>query len=77
MSTYRITILALFTVALQISNSSSLEFSYTNCGPNDDPVKIKRLSLMPNPLQIPGNVTASADVSVDENITGPLTVILL
>ncbi|CAM4892621.1 unnamed protein product [Rotaria socialis] len=42
----------------------NLGFSWANCGPNTDPIQLKSLSVAPDPIVIPGNVTFSIGVGV-------------
>lgn len=58
----------------QLSYANCEGFSFTNCGPTDDPIQIKSLSLLPDPLIFPGTITSDGEISMGKNITGPLTV---
>lgn len=51
-----------------------LKFSYQNCGPDNDPFIINSLDIKPDPIQLPGNLTISGDISFKANITAPLQV---
>jgi hypothetical protein len=51
-------------------------FKYQNCGPASDPVKINTLSASPLPIALPNVFTISTTVSLNTNITAPLTVCL-
>lgn len=55
-------------------NHKSLRYSFTNCGPNSDPMKINSLVLEPDPLVIPGNISLSLDGFLEKDINSPLTV---
>ena len=57
------------------TKSDNFKFSFQNCEPSSDPFQVKKLSLSPDPIKLPGNVTASGKVSVTKEITGPLTVL--
>ncbi|CAF1191959.1 unnamed protein product [Adineta ricciae] len=44
-------------------------FSWQNCGPSSDPIQIKSLSVSPDPILVPGNLTLSLTVNVASTIT--------
>ncbi len=54
----------------------NVKFSYQNCGPPSDPVKINALSVSPDPLHVPGVITISAAATLEKDLTAPLTVCL-
>lgn len=53
----------------------NLRFSFSNCGPSSDPMKINSLIFEPDPLPIPGNLTLSVDGFLEKDLNSPLTVI--
>ncbi|XP_066129133.1 ganglioside GM2 activator [Saccopteryx bilineata] len=48
------------------------KFSWENCDEGKDPVLIKTLSVEPNPIAFPGNVTVSAETHTSVNLDSPL-----
>ncbi|XP_048816056.1 ganglioside GM2 activator [Lagopus muta] len=52
-------------------------FSWEDCGNGQDPVVIQSLSVSPDPVSIPGNLSISAAVSSSVAITSPLKVVLV
>jgi hypothetical protein len=58
----------------KIQHRSNYTFSYQNCGPASDPVKIDALSVLPQPIHFPGVLTINAAGTLMTNITAPLTV---
>ena len=50
------------------------KFSFQNCGPASDPMKVKDLSVTPDPMSLPGNITFSGEATFGVNVTDPLTV---
>ena len=50
------------------------KFSFQNCGPASDPMKVKDLSVTPDPMVLPGNITFSGEAAFGINVTEPLTV---
>ncbi|XP_017293538.1 ganglioside GM2 activator [Kryptolebias marmoratus] len=48
-------------------------FSWKNCGQPDDPAVLKSLSLSPDPIHIPGTLTAIASGSTSVQFTSPLS----
>ena len=48
------------------------KFSFSSCGPSSDPVVLNSLTIQPDPVKVPGQITFSGDVSLKQNITGPL-----
>ncbi|CAF1483526.1 unnamed protein product [Adineta steineri] len=51
----------------QFSQLQNLKFSWDNCGPATDPIKIVSLSIGPDRIRLPGNVAISTSI----NITKP------
>ncbi|KAL6480410.1 hypothetical protein MHYP_G00114430 [Metynnis hypsauchen] len=51
-----------------------LGFSWENCGKPDDPAVLKVLKLSPDPITIPGDLTASASGSTSVALVSPLSV---
>ncbi|XP_019726985.1 ganglioside GM2 activator [Hippocampus comes] len=49
-------------------------FAWKNCGKPDAPAVLKTLSVSPDPISIPGDLTASASGSTSVEIRAPLTV---
>ncbi|XP_037531101.1 ganglioside GM2 activator [Nematolebias whitei] len=47
----------------RVSNAKVSGFSWKNCGQSDDPAVMMSLSLSPDPISIPGTLTASASGS--------------
>uniref|UniRef100_A0A3Q0S704 Ganglioside GM2 activator n=1 Tax=Amphilophus citrinellus TaxID=61819 RepID=A0A3Q0S704_AMPCI len=47
-------------------------FSWKNCGQLDDPAVLKTLSVSPDPISIPGDLTASASGSTSVELSAPL-----
>ncbi|CAF0900342.1 unnamed protein product [Brachionus calyciflorus] len=58
------------------SQLTNLQFSFSNCGPSNDPFRVKSLSLLPDPLKIPGNVTFSGDATFDTMVSSPIIMTL-
>ncbi|XP_057586670.1 ganglioside GM2 activator [Hippopotamus amphibius kiboko] len=56
-----------------LSNRVS-SFSWENCDQGKDPVVIKSLTLEPDPIVVPGNVTVSAEVKTIVDLESPLKV---
>ncbi|XP_054423888.1 ganglioside GM2 activator isoform X1 [Pteronotus mesoamericanus] len=52
-------------------------FSWENCDEGKDPVLIKSLSVEPNPVVDPGNVTVSAETQTSVTLRSPLKVELI
>ena len=50
------------------------KFSFQNCGPATDPMKVKDLTVTPDPMSLPGNITFSGEATFGVNVTEPLTV---
>ncbi|KAJ8282137.1 hypothetical protein COCON_G00046560 [Conger conger] len=53
-------------------NFKVLGFSWENCGKQDDPAVLKSLDLSPDPISIPGDVTASASGTTTVELAAPL-----
>lgn len=51
-----------------------LGFAWENCGKPDDPAVLKALSVSPDPIGIPGDLTASASGSTSVALVSPLSV---
>lgn len=51
-----------------------LGFDWKNCGKDEDPAVLKSLSVSPDPITIPGDVTASASGSTAVELSAPLSV---
>ena len=51
-------------------------FSWKMCGSKTDAIQLKTLSIAPDPIRVPGNVTVafSGSVNYPEPITGPIEV---
>lgn len=55
-------------------NHKSLKFSFSNCGPSSDPMKVNSLAFEPDPLVLPGNISLSLDGFLEKDLNSPLTV---
>ncbi|XP_029296748.1 ganglioside GM2 activator [Cottoperca gobio] len=76
--------LSLFVVITQVKCSSSrlkrvtkaqvLGFDWKNCGQPDAPAVLKTLTVSPDPISIPGDLTASAAGSTSVELAAPLAV---
>ncbi|XP_051514282.1 ganglioside GM2 activator-like [Myxocyprinus asiaticus] len=51
-----------------------LGFSWANCGKSGDPAYMKTLNLTPDPIPIPGQITADASGTTSVELTSPLSV---
>uniref|UniRef100_A0A3Q4MRZ6 Ganglioside GM2 activator n=1 Tax=Neolamprologus brichardi TaxID=32507 RepID=A0A3Q4MRZ6_NEOBR len=51
-----------------------LGFDWKNCGPPDAPAVLKTLTMSPDPISIPGDLTASASGSTVVELGAPLSV---
>uniref|UniRef100_UPI00398F3211 ganglioside GM2 activator-like n=1 Tax=Pristiophorus japonicus TaxID=55135 RepID=UPI00398F3211 len=49
-------------------------FSWSNCGSEKEPAVLKALSIQPDPINIPGDLQASAAASTTVTLAAPLTV---
>ncbi|XP_070818813.1 ganglioside GM2 activator [Chaetodon trifascialis] len=75
--------LSLVAVITQVNCSSSawkrvtttqiLGFDWKNCGQPDDPAVLKTLTVSPDPISIPGDLTASASGSTSVELSAPLS----
>eukprot|EP00111_Clytia_hemisphaerica_P004853 TCONS_00013955-protein len=54
--------------ASKIQRNNNLGFSYSNCAEGSD-LNIKSLSISPDPITIPGNVTIGLDAAISTEIT--------
>ncbi|KAJ8777148.1 hypothetical protein J1605_014531 [Eschrichtius robustus] len=66
--TYRKSSLLMMTYELSQLGS----FSWDNCDKGKDPVVINSLTVEPDPVVIPGNMTISAEVRTTANLKDPL-----
>ena len=55
-------------------DETNIKFSFQNCGPATDPFIVQALSVAPDPIHFPGNVTVTAAVSLAKDITSPVQV---
>jgi len=51
-----------------------LQFSWKDCGDISYPTNITKISLTPDPLQLPGNVTLAFSSTLDMDLQAPLKV---
>nr|XP_005173176.1 ganglioside GM2 activator isoform X1 [Danio rerio] len=51
-----------------------LGFSWQNCGKPDDPANLKSLDISPDPIPIPGRLTADAKGTTSVELASPLSV---
>ncbi|KAE8286351.1 Ganglioside GM2 activator Cerebroside sulfate activator protein GM2-AP [Larimichthys crocea] len=58
----------------RVTSAQILGFDWKNCGKPDDPAAMKSLSLSPDPISIPGDLTASASGSTSVELSAPLSV---
>eukprot|EP00064_Thunnus_orientalis_P022059 superscaffoldBa00007123_g22241 len=58
----------------RVTNVKILGFDWKNCGKPDDPAVLKSLKVSPDPIAIPGDLTASASGSTSVELTAPLSV---
>ena len=49
-------------------------FSWGNCGSASDPIVISSLSLQPDPLHIPGDITLSFNATLRTAVQAPIKV---
>lgn len=49
-------------------------FAWANCGKVDDPAVMKSLDFSPDPINIPGDLTASASGTTSVALVSPLSV---
>ena len=57
------------------AKQGNIGFSFQNCGPSSDSFLVKKLSVLPDPLQLSGSINASGMVSIAKTINGPLSVL--
>ena len=60
--------------SLILGNDANIKFSYSNCGPKTDPLQVQALSVSPDPIHFPGNLTITAAAALSSNISSPITV---
>jgi len=53
-------------------SASLLGFSWSSCGSSSDIATLNHLSVVPDPLALPGNVTGFADGSLSKDLVAPL-----
>lgn len=58
----------------RVNKAQILGFDWKNCGQPDDPAVLKSLKLSPDPIAIPGDLTASASGSTSVELAAPLAV---
>eukprot|EP00794_Sanderia_malayensis_P012659 gene12659-13959_t len=56
--------------------SGDLGFSWSNCGSGSDPIVVHSLAVSPDPIEIPGSLNFSADVTLMQDIVAPSSVAL-
>ncbi|XP_075993584.1 ganglioside GM2 activator [Genypterus blacodes] len=56
----------------RLKNAKILDFVWKNCGGPDDPAVMKTLDLSPDPISIPGDLSASASASTSVELVAPL-----
>ena len=49
-------------------------FKFQNCGKSSDPIQVESLTLGPDPLKIPGNITLAVKSSTSQDLTAPIKV---
>ncbi len=59
---------------LKEAQNKSLKFSWQNCGPPNDILKLSSLNVSPDPVPLPGVLTIDIDANLQNNIKGPLAV---
>ncbi|XP_006797724.1 ganglioside GM2 activator [Neolamprologus brichardi] len=57
----------------KVRNVQVLGFDWKNCGPPDAPAVLKTLTMSPDPISIPGDLTASASGSTVVELGAPLS----
>ncbi|KAK2848748.1 hypothetical protein Q5P01_008582 [Channa striata] len=57
----------------RVTHTKVLGFDWKNCGQPDDPAVLKTLALSPDPISIPGDLTASASGSTSVVLSSPLS----
>ncbi|XP_035017951.2 ganglioside GM2 activator [Hippoglossus stenolepis] len=58
----------------RVTKAQILGFEWKNCGKPDDPAVLKALALSPDPITIPGELTASASGATSVELATPLSV---
>ncbi|VCW98891.1 unnamed protein product [Gulo gulo] len=58
-------------VPIRVPPSQIGSFSWENCNGRKDPVLLKSLTLEPDPINFPGNVTISAEVGIGVPLSSP------
>ncbi|XP_019960579.1 ganglioside GM2 activator [Paralichthys olivaceus] len=58
----------------RLTNAQIWGFDWKNCGKPDDPAVLKALALSPDPIAIPGDLTASASGATSVELAAPLSV---
>nr|XP_043891717.1 ganglioside GM2 activator-like [Solea senegalensis] len=58
----------------RLAHVKVLGFDWKNCGQPDTPAVLKTLALSPDPITIPGDLTASASGTTDVELAAPLPV---
>ncbi|KAM4621810.1 ganglioside GM2 activator-like [Polymixia lowei] len=57
----------------RLTNAKIVGFDWKNCGKPEDPAVLKTLDLSPDPISIPGDLTASASGSTAVLLASPLS----
>ncbi|MEQ2248436.1 hypothetical protein ILYODFUR_019093 [Ilyodon furcidens] len=58
----------------RVGHAKVLGFDWKNCGQPDAPAVLKTLTVSPDPINIPGSLTAAASGSTSVELTAPLSV---
>ncbi|XP_033948646.1 ganglioside GM2 activator [Pseudochaenichthys georgianus] len=58
----------------RVSKAQVMGFDWKNCGQPDAPAVLKTLTVSPDPISIPGELTASASGSTSVELAAPLSV---
>jgi len=56
----------------QLYDSGLSSFSWSNCGGPNDPIQLKNLTLRPDPIKLPGNVSLAAAAEVGVSVASPV-----
>jgi len=59
---------------LSQENGSVPNFSWKDCGEKSYPIHVNNITLMPEELKLPGNITFGFNAQLDKNVTAPLKV---
>ena len=51
-------------------------FKFQNCGKSTNPIQVESLTLGPDPLKIPGNITLAVKSSTSQSLTAPIKVFI-